>query len=79
VVAELEGKKALFNAKGKAITEFKFQSIRGFTNPNVPADWERRFQLPYDQHFIAEGWYEDSGPVYITEEGKEYFFKKLKQ
>lgn len=79
VMAELEGKKALFSAKGKAITEFKFQSIRGFTNPNAPADWERRFQLPYDQHFIAEGWYEDSGPVYITEEGKEYFFKKLKQ
>jgi hypothetical protein len=79
VIAELDEKKALFNAKGEAITEFKYHSIRGFTNPNVPADWERRFQLPYDQHFVAEGWYGDSGPVYITEEGKEYFFKTLKQ
>lgn len=79
VVADLEGKKALFNANGKAVTEFKFHSLRGFTNPNVPADWERRFKLPYDKHFIAEGWYEDSGPVYITENGKEYFYKNLKQ
>jgi hypothetical protein len=79
IVGEVDAMKALINWKGQVITPFKYQSIRGFSSPGHAYDWERRFKLPYQKKLVAEVWYANSGQVFLSEEGEEYFFKDLKQ